>query len=73
MLINRGSRISRSMPTKKMKMYCGPILSQMIPEKRAKTALVTILKNRVMPIHLPICSGGTISLSMAPPIGPPMK
>jgi len=73
MLISRGIRISMSMPTKRMKMYCGPILSQMTPADRAKIALRVILKNRLIPTHLPICSGGTSSLSIAATTGAPMK
>ncbi|MDP2838985.1 MAG: hypothetical protein Q8O11_02930 [Syntrophales bacterium] len=39
--------------------------SQMTSADKARIALRIILKNRLMPTHLPICSGGASSLSMA--------
>jgi hypothetical protein len=71
MLTSSGILIRRSIAKKTRKRYAGPILSQMTPAVTARMPLATILKSRLTPIHLPICSGGTSSLSRAAAIAAP--
>ena len=71
-LINSGVLTMRSRAIKPRKTYWGPIRSQIIPDKTAIRAFRSIREKRTIPSHLPICSGGTNSLSMAAVMGAPM-
>jgi len=53
--------------------YRGPRLSHMIPARYAVAAVASMRKKPKIPIHLPMCSGRTISNCMAPVTNDSMK